>query len=128
MKKIILLLAMLLPILSYGQFDGRGNFHADTVRLTAVFGAYDCATYAAGNDYQAPADGFVVATALLLPDATYMVGYTDAAATPTTQIAKCGFDVTGAETMDCTITFPVKKGDYFKVTDCTTICYLPFKY
>lgn len=75
-------------------------------------------------NYQALTDGIVIAT---LTDAgvssasSYLTGYTDGASSPTTVRAYCSVMYPGSGQADhtgayCSITMPVKAGDYYKVT------------
>lgn len=124
MKKIFFVLCFV-PLFAFGQFDGRGKFHADTITASHLFGAYDCATYTSPNNYQATSDGFVVAYAETMGGGSTITGYTDGTTPPTDLKAKCGFVVTGAETLDCSIMFPVRNGDYWRIEGATKICWLP---
>ncbi len=135
MRKLIILLC-LLPLLSYGQFDGNGEFTAkkitaDTIAVTSILDVYDCTSYSAGTDYQAAKDGFVVAYNDLLDieSGEYLSGYTDVGNPASILVAKCGGQsaVTG-EIASCTITFPVRAGDYWRVDAAvTSICFISLK-
>lgn len=84
---------------------------------TVGFGDWDSATYSAGTDYLAATDGFVLAYAQL-GNGDEIVGYTDADATPDTEVAHMknygGAASSGAYYYQ-SIMFPVKKGHYWKV-------------
>ena len=64
--------------------------------------------------YLASTDGFVVASVYADANAD-VLGYSDSSATPTTLIARCRCDTSGTEV--ASITFPVRKGDYWRVAD-----------
>jgi len=66
------------------------------------------------TSYLAATDGFVVAYAV---GPHYLLGYTDSSNPPTTQRASGRDRGDDADDSDSTITFPVRKGDYYKVTN-----------
>jgi len=73
--------------------------------------------------YQAATDGFVVATN---NDVEEIRGYTDSSSSPTTIVAIFRIDTGGATFgLDSSITFPVKAGDYWKVTGCDSVRWIP---
>lgn len=77
------------------------------------FGSWLSRSFA--TDYEAASDGFVVAWIYSTAGADLiMKGYTDSNATPTTEIARYQNRTIGDDTGG-TITFPVKKGDYWRV-------------
>ncbi len=84
-----------------------------------AFGTW--ATKANSTNYLAATDGFVVARSE--ETITALNGYTDSTSTPTTLIAREYDDAGGV--VKGSICFPVKKGDYWKVTGATAIKWLP---
>lgn len=79
--------------------------------------------------YQAATDGFVVAS--ISKGGVYSIsiaGFTDGANPPTTQVgSNTAYSAGASGTRYASVTFPVKKNDYYKVTmnpvDCTVIFY-----
>ena len=76
-------------------------------------GDYSAKSY--GTAYEATTDGFVVAYASA-DDSITLTGYTDSNTSPTTVVAKAGHGATNASEI-VSITFPVKKGHYWKVDE-----------
>jgi hypothetical protein len=74
-----------------------------------------------GVVYKVGSDGFVIA---MTPNgATQVIGYTDGSNPPTTIRA---VNYTNGAAPICSITMPVRKNDYWKVTGATTVYWLPF--
>ena len=80
----------------------------------------DSVTLANTTVYQAATDGFVNAYGSGTGD---MAGYTDSSNPPTTIRGYFAPD-----TYTASMTFPVRKGDYWKVTNATTIYWIPTKH
>lgn len=84
-----------------------------------------------GATYQATTDGFVVAWSNNIGYLGSLSGYSDSSSTPVTEVAFATGD-TSENYINLFISFPVKKGDYYKVsgsgTDLTnaTIYFWPF--
>ena len=72
--------------------------------------------------YQASTDGTVVAIGYTFD--IYLIGYTNANADPTGSIVAKASDNGGDHAYD-TITFPVKKLDYWKVVGATNVKWIP---
>jgi hypothetical protein len=87
-------------------------------KVTNVFGSW--ASKSNNTSYLAATDGIVVAMRTSINGA--VVGLTDASDPPTTQRANTQ---TGSSYVNRTITFPVRKGDYWKVTGANTVFWLP---
>jgi hypothetical protein len=83
--------------------------------ISAVFGTWVSKT--GGTTYQAEADGMVTARG---KGATNLDGITDSSATPVTVRTRNYDSSTGAT---LSVTFPVKKDDYYKVTGDTVVMY-----
>jgi len=78
-------------------------------QVSGVLGTWDAGPFTNGSSYLAATDGFVVAysqTAVCT-----ITGYTDSANPPTTTVITNGASTAAV----VSITFPVKKGDYWKV-------------
>jgi len=84
----------------------------------------DWVTAANNTVYQAAIDGFVLAIGTPGAEA-YAYGYTDAANPPTTVRQQHWQD--GAAPDRGSIMFPVKKGDYWKVTSASTVYWIPLQ-
>lgn len=86
------------------------------------FGSY--LSKSSGTTYQATSDGYVVA--YFIPGGIYtMAGYTDSSSSPSTLVAYVG---AGPDQTTLSFTYPVKSGDYWKVTvsgGSATIRWLP---
>ena len=97
------------------------NYYNGTAWMTGVdFGTGSA--MAAGTDYLASTAGIVVAHGTKAGgSACNLQGLTDAATTPTTVVAK-GFTANTASNA-ASVTFPVKNGNYYKVTQssCTLV-------
>ncbi len=92
--------------------DGGGDTAADAL------GAWGSGTYVENTSYLAATDGLVMAhLAAGLGDRCYILGKTDAAATPTTVRASAAVQETGTSdrVIVNTATFPVKRGHYWRV-------------
>ena len=81
-------------------------------------GDWDGGSYSDDTSYLAATDGFVCAFG---QHTTSMLGYTDASNPPTTQ--RCANWATSG--VDCGITMPVKKGQYWKVAGADHINWIP---
>ncbi len=90
-----------------------------------AFGAWE--TKAKGITYIASTDGFVVAYGLAFGsgDNAAVFGYTDGNVNPTTLVAK--FNSNSGDWDSSTMTFPVKRGDSWKVitTSPVTVKWMP---
>lgn len=77
--------------------------------------------------YQAPSDGLVVAWAIIGQSSFYLKGFTDGSNPPVTELARENSNSGNLD--EGTITFPVRKNDYWKVTSTqtTTINWLPLE-
>ncbi len=84
------------------------------------FGAWDHTTYSAGNNYQAATDGFVVFNCGPSSSTVDIAGFTDNTTTPAKQVAGAYASHSGAP-KEATLTFPVKKDDYWKVEITTGV-------
>jgi len=71
--------------------------------------------------YQADTDGFVVASG---DNDAQVVGLTDSINPPTTEVAK-DYGTAGGDMGS--ITFPVKKNDYWEVTGIDTVFWIPLE-
>jgi len=80
--------------------------------LGTVFGAWE--TKSGDTVYQAATDGLVVA---YTTGDQGMEGYTDGSTSPTTLVTKQGY---GDYSINSAVTFPVRKGDYWKVKGIET--------
>jgi hypothetical protein len=90
-------------------------------RPAAIFGTW---TTAANNSaYAAATDLIVCAYKAGTSGSVDIQGLTDSSNPPTTVVQQMEFNVSG--TQSGAVTFPVKKGDYWKVTGATTVRYLP---
>ena len=86
--------------------------------VSALFGAW--AARSGGSTYQAATDGMVTATGL---GDQHLIGITDVNATPTTARQD---QYTGSAGDYTSVSFPVKKDDYYKVTgNVTSMFWLP---
>jgi len=104
-----------------GSSAGTKIFIADTSGNVELFGAWDNSTYSDNTAYQAPSDGLVIAR----NTDTYaapLEGYTDGSNPPTTMRADTHTGAAG----QFTITFPVKKDDYWKTVGADVINFIPF--
>lgn len=77
-----------------------------------VFGTWDNATYTVDVAYLAASDGFVCFSAISGVTNNSLIGYTDASNPPTTVVARSGNNTNSDQ---LSVSFPVKRGDYFKV-------------
>lgn len=71
------------------------------------------------TNYQAASDGFFQASCFAsIGTQGFLYFYTDSSATPTTLLSTsaCVTDAAGNYQSTCTVTFPVRKGDYYKFT------------
>ncbi len=108
-----------------GYLDGKVD--DTTVKVTSnqltvgnIFGAWEIK--AEDTAYLAITDGFV--TALGKPGSeTWLYGYTDSNNPPTTKRVQQWHD--SAHPIRSSIMFPVKKNDYWKVTNSDTVYWLP---
>ena len=82
-----------------------------------VFGAWESKSL--NTVYQADTDGFAVVQGYQNVNVGQVALYTDSNNPPTTQRGRIAFDQ-GSYTVSGTITCPVKKGDYWKVTGAGT--------
>lgn len=101
---------------------GHDHDGSDSKLLTGL-GAWASKTN--NTSYLAEADGFVIAYAGY-SDLQYVIGYSDASNPPTTVRARC--DTYSSAAVVYSITFPVRKGNYYKVlgsTDVTTVWWIP---
>ncbi len=95
-----------------------------TVSAQAGFGAWESKSN--NTVYQAATDGFVCATALA-DTRTDVIGLTDGSNPPTTRRAVDG-DIPnneGDKRRPRSITFPVRKNDYWKVTGADAVYWIP---
>ena len=96
--------------------------YIDDQILTVSFGAWDGgAPWVSGTSYLAATDGFVCAT-YLGGVSNLVQGLTDAANPPTIGRARNG-DTTSGGAQGSSVTFPVKKGEYWKITGIITNIY-----
>ena len=80
-----------------------------------LFGAW--ASKSTGTDYLAATDGIVTAYSANVTGAeTVLTGLTDANATPTTTRCVSRVNVAAGASQQQSISMPVRKGDYYKVT------------
>ena len=86
--------------------------HAAGLGLGTVFGAWESKT--SDTVYQAATDGLVVA---YTTGDQGMEGYTDGSTSPTTLVTKQGY---GDYSINSAVTFPVRKGDYWKAKGIET--------
>jgi len=98
------------------------------VTAAAHFGSWTFNGFTAGTSYHATTDGFVVAFATNSGGANaVLTGITDSSATPTTVLIVSSAFYEGGQ--NASITMPVRKGDYWKVTqtnaNAPTISWLP---
>ena len=105
------------------------NVKGDGSLLTGItsssFGAWDASSYSVNTAYLAATDGIVCAVITLTASGGYAQGLTDAANPPTTVRAYSRVDSTNIVN---SVTFPVIKGQYWKVltdTGSTVIHWLP---
>ena len=89
-----------------------------------VLGAWE--TKSSNTVYQAATDGFVCATAVA-GTRTDVIGLTDGSNPPTMQRAVDGDlpNNEGDKRRPRSITFPIRKGDYWKVTGADTVYWIP---
>jgi prepilin-type N-terminal cleavage/methylation domain-containing protein len=78
------------------------------------------AGYNAGQVYQAPTDGEVVANSVFHGSNLYIYGYTDSVNASTMMASNSCISSSGGDTRYASITMPVRKGDYWQVTCNTT--------
>ena len=99
--------------------DGTNSPVLEASGISGVFGDWD--TSKSNNTiYQASTDGFVIMQASAL--GAYIYGYTDSSSSPTTVIIQNWVNVEqGARSL----MFPVKKDDYWKVTGCSAVLWIP---
>ena len=88
------------------NFSATASFGAKPTFGSGIFSTWT--TISAGTTYQALTDLIICARAVAAPVAT-IIGYTDASTPPTTQVVGTSGDYTPS------LTFPVKKGDYYHV-------------
>lgn len=79
--------------------------------IGGVLGAWVSKTI--GQIYQATTDGIVVAYQVSSSSQSYLIGITDSSVTPTTQRV---WQYVTASACYTSVTFPVKKNDYYEVT------------
>lgn len=103
---------------SSNQAANLGNIEAAIVPQVG-FGSW--ASKLNNTVYLAATDGFVVACSTT--PGYGAAGYTDSSTPPTTQ--RIGSYLAGDSAVPSGITMPVKKGDYWKVTNCSTVYWLP---
>jgi hypothetical protein len=100
-----------------GITDVRSFITNSTPVVSGIFGAW--ASRVNNTVYLAATDGFVIA---ITPNgATQVFGYTDGSNPPTTIRA---VNYTNGAAPICSITMPVRKGDYWKVTGATTVYWI----
>ena len=80
-----------------------------------AFGAWDSSSYSNNTNYQAATDGIVCAGGE--QENSSITGYSDSSNPPTTMVAQNW--IYSNTSRFASITFPVKKNDYWKVTNCT---------
>jgi len=98
--------------------DVRSFITNSTPVVSGIFGSW--AARANNTVYQAATDGFIIA---ITPNgATQVFGYTDGSNPPTTVRA---VNYTNGAAPICSITMPVRKGDYWKVTGASTVYWMP---
>ena len=102
-----------------GQYASSGysgiSGYSGRIGLGDMFGSWESKSN--NTNYQADVDGFVVAYRTSVGS---VVGYTDGNSTPSTQVAVAAH--TGAlTTFDGTVTFPVRKDDYWRVEGANTV-------
>jgi len=82
--------------------------------INSIFNAWSSPTFSNGTAYQASTDLLVLCTLRGNTSDGELIGYSDSSNPPTTIRAAAASDSTG--TYDsCTIIFPVKRGDYWKI-------------
>ena len=103
-----------------------------TQATASIFGSWtttdsDSAAFASGEIYKADSDGFIVCSDDSVGGAFRYVGYTDSNASPSTIVSNTGQAAADSGKAG-SITFPVRKDDYWKVdivTGSPTIRWLP---
>ena len=109
-----------------GSFYNNASSNITDIQNDGFFGDFGAwETRTDGVTYQATTDGFVVAGWQGSGDAVDVAGYTDSSTPPTTIRAKIDQYYPGGSGVDCSFTMPVKTGDYWKVTGCDTIYWIP---
>ena len=96
--------------------DGAKLYAADVNKL----GPFN--TFASKSDntvYQAATDGFVFG--YTSTSSTTVYAYTDSSNPPTTVRARSTSPSSGSATVIC----PVKRGDYYKTVNCSTVYWIP---